>query len=71
MRQLRFAIVTDYFPTDAERQVHGVYQRLLRHIASLQRIAAVDLVFLWPRGAGPRGRDFDANLRALRKLWDL
>jgi glycosyltransferase involved in cell wall biosynthesis len=71
MRQLRFAIVTDYFPTDAERQVHGVYQRLLRHIASLQRIAAVDLVFLWPRGAGPSGRDFDANLRALRKLWDL
>ncbi len=67
----RTVIVTDYLPTEVDRQVHGVYQRQRRHVQALQSLGPVDMIFLWPRGFGSRGPEIERGLDLLRRRWDL
>jgi glycosyltransferase involved in cell wall biosynthesis len=70
-RQRRVTIVTDYFPQDAARYVHGAFQRLQRHVKSLQRIARVDVIFLWPWGRGAWTEACRASLASLPERWGI
>src|SRR5258706_7966326 len=70
-RQRRITLVSDFFPQDAERQVHGAFQRLRRHIRSLQRIGRVDVIFLWPWDEAAWTETCAASLAGLRERWDI
>jgi glycosyltransferase involved in cell wall biosynthesis len=70
-RQRRITLVSDYFPEDAERQVHGAFQRLQRHIRSLQRIGRLDVIFLWPWGESAWTETCAASLAGLRQRWNI
>ena len=40
--------ISEYFPDEPKKMVHGAFQRLRRHIEALSSIGPVDFVFLWP-----------------------
>jgi glycosyltransferase involved in cell wall biosynthesis len=70
-KRLRILLVSDYLPQDVDVAVHGAFQRLHRHIESLQQLGEVDVVFLWPWHPGAWDDKAKANLAALRRLWNL
>ncbi|HEX3066130.1 MAG TPA: glycosyltransferase family 4 protein [Dongiaceae bacterium] len=70
-KRLRILLVSDYLPQDVDTAVHGAFQRLRRHIQSLQQLGEVDVVFLWPWHANAWNDSAKANLAALRRLWNL
>ena len=70
-KQLRILLVSDYLPQDVDVAVHGAFQRLRRHIQSLQQLGEVDVVFLWPWHPGAWDEKAKVNLAALRRLWNL
>jgi len=49
-RNPRILLLTQFFPADPTRSVFGAYQRLALHLAALERLGPVDIVFLWPPG---------------------
>src|SRR5450432_3094349 len=69
--KLRILLVSDYLPQDVDVAVHGAFQRLRRHIESLQQLGEVDVVFLWPWHPNAWNDSAKANLAALRRLWQL
>jgi glycosyltransferase involved in cell wall biosynthesis len=70
-KPLRILLVSDYLPQDVDVAVHGAFQRLRRHIESLQQLGEVDVAFLWPWHPGAWNDSAKANLLALRRLWNL
>lgn len=70
-KPLRILLVSDYLPQDVDIAVHGAFQRLRRHIESLQQLGEVDVVFLWPWHPDAWNEQANANLAALRRLWRL
>jgi glycosyltransferase involved in cell wall biosynthesis len=70
-RRLRILLVSDYLPQQVDTAVHGAFQRLRRHIESLQHRGEVDVVFLWPWHPDAWNDSAGANLVALRRLWNL
>src|SRR4029077_9124280 len=67
----RILLVSDYLPQDVDVAVHGAFQRLRRHVESLQGIGDVDVIFLWPWHASAWNEQAKANLAALQRLWAL
>src|ERR1700704_4441819 len=70
-KPLHILLVSDYLPQDVDTAVHGAFQRLRRHIESLQQRGEVDVVFLWPWHPDSWNDSAGANLVALRRLWNL
>jgi hypothetical protein len=66
---IRITLVSDYLPQDAERHVHGAFQRLLCHVSALRRLGEVDFIFLWPWERESWSDQCRSNLEALRRLW--
>ena len=66
----RILLISDYLPQDAT-SVHGAFQRLRRHVDTLQGIGEVDVIFLWPWDPASWNEGAKANLAALRQRWGL
>lgn len=56
---------------DVAVSVHGAFQRLRRHVETLQTIGELDVIFLWPWHPEAWNDEAKANLAALRDLWGL
>jgi len=56
---------------DVAVSVHGAFQRLRRHVETLQTIGDLDVIFLWPWHPSAWNDEAKANLAALRDLWGL
>src|SRR5689334_8163110 len=70
-RRPRILLVSDYLPMDVAVSVHGAFQRLRRHVETLQTIGELDVIFLWPWHPEAWNDEAKANLAALRDLWGL
>jgi glycosyltransferase involved in cell wall biosynthesis len=63
-------LVTEFFPWSPQT-VFGAVQRLRCHIAALQQIGALDVVFFWPTGSVPTAEEEAFWQKKARAAWGL
>lgn len=66
----RLLLLTEYFPWNSQA-VFGAIQRLRRHIAVLQELGVVDVVFFWPEGREPSTEEIADWQATARLAWEL
>jgi glycosyltransferase involved in cell wall biosynthesis len=66
----RMLLLTEFYPEDPTKCVHGVFQRLQRHIEVLSGIGPVDAVFFWPEHQ-MSPEDIVKQTQLVKELWPI